>query len=259
VKRAPRGFSIIELVVAMAVTTTCAAAMLSLVSAGQSIARAQPEAADQQQRARIAIQTLGSELARAGAGLDRGARAGPLVQYFTPVERSADGGLTLWYVSDASTQATLGAPFDPGAIEAAIDSAGSCPAAEPACAFAPATSAILFDSGGCRDVLRIDDVAAGTIVTRPAARNCAYPAGSSVARGEVRTYRVDPVSRQLLRRDEATGTSLPVLDEIAGMTIDILDAGRRVRISLRVASTLFQVPELAIALDVAPPNLRERW
>ena len=62
------GFSVIELLVAMAVMTTCMAAMLSLVVTGQSIARRQPEAADQQQRARAARQTIGNALARAGAG-----------------------------------------------------------------------------------------------------------------------------------------------------------------------------------------------
>jgi len=250
-----RGFSIIELLVAMAVTTTCAAAGLSLVIAGQTMARRQPEAADQQQRARTAIETLGAELAIAGAGLDRGARAGPLSQYFAPIVPSADGGVTIWYVSSQSAQATLAAPLDPSATYAAIDSGGMCPSSEAACAFAPDTTAILFDISGCHDVIRVDDVTSTGIAVRPAIRGCAYAAGTSIGRGEVRTYRVDPAARQLLRRDEATGSTLPVLENVAAMTIERLDAGRRVRIALRFVSALLQVPDFVVTLDMSPPNV----
>jgi hypothetical protein len=253
------GFSTIEMLVAMAIMTTSAGVMLSLVTAGHAIARTQPERSDQQQRARIAIETLGTELARAGAGLDRGTQAGPLAQYFAPVVVSVDNGLTVWYVADARAQAALAAPFVPGSTDAAIDSGGTCPAAEPACAFEPGTSALVFDTTGCHDVVRIDAVTPASIVPRAATRSCSYPTGAAVAAGEVRTYRVDPVTRQLVRRDEATGGSVPVLDQVAGMSIDVLDGGRRVRLSLRFVSALLQVPEFVIALDVAPPNLRERW
>ena len=114
------GFSLIELLMAMAVMVTFSSALMSLILAGQSMARMQPEAADVQQRARIALQTLGAELALAGAGLDRGLQAGPLAQYFPPVLPSADGGLTIWYVSNRQAQTTLAGPLDPGATDAPI-------------------------------------------------------------------------------------------------------------------------------------------
>ena len=90
------GFSLIELLIAMAIMIVFGGALLSLVRAGESMARMQPEAADVQQRARIALQVLGSELAFAGAGLDRGPLAGPLAQFFAPAAPSADGGITIW-------------------------------------------------------------------------------------------------------------------------------------------------------------------
>ena len=83
--RHARGFTLVELLIAMAVMVTFSGALMSLILAGQTLARVQPEAADVQQRARIALQTLGADLARAGAGLDRGAQAGPLVRYFPPI------------------------------------------------------------------------------------------------------------------------------------------------------------------------------
>jgi type II secretory pathway pseudopilin PulG len=256
--RAPSGFSVVELLVALAITTTCAAAILSLIVAGQSIARRQPELSDQQQRARVAVQTLAGELARAGAGLDRGERAGPLARYFAPIAPSADGGVTVWYVSDAGAQAQLATTLDPDTTLAAIASS-TCPSSEPTCAFSANSTVILFDDAGCRDAARVDDVSAGFLTLRSATRSCGYAAGSWIAQGEVRTYRVDPATRQLIRRDEATGSSLPVLDNVAGMTVEYLESGRRLRVWLRLASALPQVPELLVSLDTSPPNLRAAW
>jgi prepilin-type N-terminal cleavage/methylation domain-containing protein len=253
----PGGFSLVELLVAMAVAVTFGGALLSLVVAGQSIARMQPEAADVQQRARVALQTLGAELALAGAGLDRGSQAGPLARYFAPVAPSADGGLTIWYVSGRDAQATLASTLAPGATGAAIQS-DVCPAADPGCAFTPFSTAIVFDGHGCRDLLRVDAVNAGSLQVRAGARGCAYAPGAAIAQGEVRTYRVDAGTRQLLRRDEATGLSVPLLDNVTAMTAESLEGGRRVRVTLRftTATPGPLVPELALSYDVWPPNLQ---
>jgi len=72
------GFTLVELLIATAIMTTVSGAFVSLILSAQSIARTQPEAADQQQRARMAVQALAADVARAGGGLDRGANAGPL-------------------------------------------------------------------------------------------------------------------------------------------------------------------------------------
>jgi prepilin-type N-terminal cleavage/methylation domain-containing protein len=247
-RRHARGFSLIELLIAMAVMVTFSGALLSLILAGQSLARIQPEAADVQQRARIALQTLGAELARAGAGLDRGAQAGPLVHYFSPITPSAEGGITVWYVSGRDGQSTLTAPLGPAATSAPI--AGGV--------FTAPSTAIVFDAGGCRDVLRIDAATATSLQIRAASRTCAYAAGAAVAQGAVRTYLVDPAARQLQRRDEATGLSVPVLDNVTAMSVEYLDQGRRVRVTLRLAPGTPGplVPDFELALDVMPPNLQ---
>ena len=244
-----RGFTIVELLVAMAVMTTAAGVLLSLIVAGQRLARIQPEAADQQQRARIAIETIGSELARAGAGFDRGPLAGPLSRYFAPVVPAADGGFTVWYVSPRGGQALLARALPETATDAIVDAAG----------FSTGTTAILIDGGGCHDVARIDDVAPSALVLRAATRRCAAAAGAWIGEGEVRTYLVDRSTRQLLRRDEATGSSLPVLDNLAAMTTEWSADGRRVRVTLRFVASVLQVPDLVVAIETAPPNLQERW
>jgi len=248
--RRREGFTLVEVLLAMSLMVTFAGALMSLILAGQSMARMQPEAADVQQRARVVLQTLGAELALAGAGLDRGPQAGPLSQYFLPVGPSADGGLTIWYVSSRQVQTALAAPLVPGATDALIGNAS----------FSPASTAILFDAHGCHDVVRIDEAGPTWLQVRAGSRGCGYAAGDAIAQGEVRTYRVDAGTRQLLRRDEATGGSVPVLDNVAAMTIDYLDGGRRIRVTLRLAPATPdpRVPEFEVWCDVTPPNLRLR-
>ena len=144
--RPAAGFSLIEVLIAMALMVTFGGALMSLLLAGQSMARMQPEAADAQQRARIALQMLGAELVLAGAGLDHGPRAGPLARYFGPLAVSADEGLTLWYVSTRLAQTSLAGPLAPGATAAVVDDST---------AFSDASTAIVFAEGGCHDVLRV--------------------------------------------------------------------------------------------------------
>jgi hypothetical protein len=92
--------------------------------------------------------------------------------------------------------------------------------------------------------------------------------------GDVRTFRVDAAARQLIRRDEITGSSAPLLDNVAAMTVTyfadaagaeivsgLTDADlrrvRRIRITLQfVASNpLLRIPDFTIAVDAAPRNL----
>ncbi|HET7694655.1 MAG TPA: prepilin-type N-terminal cleavage/methylation domain-containing protein [Vicinamibacterales bacterium] len=254
-ERRETGFSLVELLIAMAITTAAAGTLLSLVLAGQSIARLQPEAADLQQRARIATQVIGAELARAGAGVDAGALAGPLVQRFAPISVSPAGELTIWYVSARGARGTLAAPLAADALAATIALDPPCAGA---CGFAAQTTAIIFDNSGCHDFARVEDAtSSGLVLAAAAPRSCAYPSGAAIAQGEAWTFHVDAAARQLLRRDEATGISVPVSDNVAAMSVEPLDSGRRIRVRLRfVPALLREVPDFEASLDVRPPNLQ---
>ena len=267
--------NLLELLVSMALTATVGAAAMTLLSAGQTIARTQPEAADLHQRGRVGLQVLGGDLRSAGAGLDRGSHAGGLIQHFPPIVPGADGGVTIWTVLNRDAQGAAASAIAPGATAVALQDTPGCPSGESACAFSPGMGAILFDGVGCRDALRIAAVGPGVLVLQTPVTFCAYAAGAAVAEGAVRTYRVDPASRQLLRRDEITGNTVPVLDDVASMQVEYFDDPlapdpmvigseadlmrlRRVRATLRFVSSnvLLKIPDLVIAVDVTPPNLR---
>jgi prepilin-type N-terminal cleavage/methylation domain-containing protein len=242
------GFTLVELLIAMAIMATVGCAFVSLMVAGQSIARVQPEAADQQQRARMAIQALAADLARAGTGVERGAQAGSLARFFAPLEPSADAGITVWYVSSRAAQATLAAAFAKDATAVLVDTPS---------AFTAGSAAMVYDTSGCHDLVRINGVTETSLSAESATRSCAYAEGATIAQAEVRTYRVDSVTRQLLRRDETTGSTLPMLDNISRMQVEFVDGARRVRISLQVSSAVLRrdVPDLIVAFDVVAPNL----
>ena len=107
-------------------------------------------------------------------------------------------------------------------------------------------------------MLRVDAVTATSLRVRAGSRGCAYVEGAAIAQAEVRTYRVDASTRQLLRRDEATGATVPVLDNVTAMTVAYLDGGSHLRVTLRLAAATasYLVPDVQLSCDVMPPNLQ---
>ena len=266
--------SLVETLVSMALTMTITGAVLSLATAGQAIARAQPETTDLQQRARVALQTLGRDLREAGAGLERGALAGPLIRYFPPVGPSADGGIVLWTMTSAEAQGIVAATTDQGGSAVALVDSAACYPGEAACGFGAGASVIAFTADGCRTVAELAAAAGGSLQLTAPLTGCTLAPGSAVAQGEVRTYFVDAATRQLIRRDEITGSTTPVLDNVAAMTATYFgDAAgtevvsgtsdaelrrvRRIRVTLRLVASnpLLRIPDLTVAVDVAPRNL----
>jgi prepilin-type N-terminal cleavage/methylation domain-containing protein len=80
--RAERGFSLVELMVAMLVTMIVSGAIYGLMAGGQNAFRREPELADRQQNIRVAMDLIMRDIANAGAGMP------PFIQPFT---RNLDG------------------------------------------------------------------------------------------------------------------------------------------------------------------------
>jgi prepilin-type N-terminal cleavage/methylation domain-containing protein len=76
--RNERGFSLIELMVAMTVTLIVSGAIYGLIAGGQSAFRREPELSDRQQNIRVAMDMMLRDIANAGSGMP------DFVQTFTP-------------------------------------------------------------------------------------------------------------------------------------------------------------------------------
>lgn len=72
------GFSLVELTVALVVTLIVSGAIYGLLASGQSAFRREPELADRQQNARVAMDLIMKDIGNAGSGVP------PQVQVFTP-------------------------------------------------------------------------------------------------------------------------------------------------------------------------------
>ena len=105
--RSRAGFTMVEVLVATAITAVIVAAMLSVIGPAQAIVRAQGDAADLHQRLRAAADGLASDL-RAAAGV-RPYRVGPVRDdgiagvYYRPDTITALGDETRTYYLKADT------------------------------------------------------------------------------------------------------------------------------------------------------------
>jgi hypothetical protein len=114
-----QGFSIVELVIALGLTTTTLALVFSALTPSGGLFASGGESADLQQRLRAAADALTRDLLNAGGGAAWGGDAGPLVSSTAPIlpYRLTDGGdppgtfrsdsVTLIYVSPAPDQARV--------------------------------------------------------------------------------------------------------------------------------------------------------
>ena len=80
-----QGFTLIEMMVSMAIMTVVVAGVFSLLNPSQGTYQAQPEVSDMQQRLRVAADSINKDLMMAGAGMYSGNMIGTLDAYFSPL------------------------------------------------------------------------------------------------------------------------------------------------------------------------------
>lgn len=226
------GFSLAELLVAMGLMLAIVGAVFALVNPGAMTSQAQPETAALQQRVRVAADTLFNDLVDAGAGLDAGTTAGPLVRVFAPVvpRRIGLGGsdpydvarpdaITIAYVPGAGAQATTTSVLPADGGDVSLASGPDCPVEVPVCGFAAAADAVVFDQAGHADVFRVTTVDNGVLhlERRSAGTSHSFAAGARIAEVVTRTYHLDAAARQL-RRYDGYLTDTPVVDNVVGLS-----------------------------------------
>lgn len=235
------GFSLIEMIVAVALLMAVTAAVFTVINPSHGALITESETADMQQRLRVADVTLYKDLLMAGAGVYTGTHAGALTFYFAPVLPSRQGALrddppgtyrsdtiTIYYVPPTPAQTTLSSDLAPGASTVTVNSESNCPVAQPLCGFQPGMTVLIFDDTGNHDLFALTSVVNPTAtvkVNKPVgAASTTYKAGSKIVQAESHTYglKADRTTRtyQLMRYDGTSNSDAPLVDNVVGLSFE---------------------------------------
>jgi type II secretory pathway pseudopilin PulG len=235
-----RGFSIVELIVALAVSLLIASAVFAMIAPAGDSFQVQPESADVQQRLRVAIDTLHRDLGAAGAGpattlgADGARQLAPGTFPFRVGRSNPDppgifgsDRIAAWYVSASAPQAWLAAPLASAAGTATIAPGAGCADGDPSCGFRPGMLVGVFGPSGAWDLFSITAVEGPLLSLQHNLRDSATvypPLESAIAEITVRTYffREDRATGlpQLMRYDAAGGGDIPVVDHVAQFSVE---------------------------------------
>ena len=178
--RNQRGFTLIEMIVAMAIMVGVTAVIFSMVDPSRGAYRVQPEVSELQQRLRVGTQFLHSDLMMAGAGSPAGTpHTGTLTNFFAPIQpyrigmidSDPDNGvfyrndaITIMYIPPGAAQTTLSDPMPQPSSELKVNDQPNCP--DPGlnglCGFKDGQRIIIFDETGAYDDMTITAVQASS-------------------------------------------------------------------------------------------------
>lgn len=230
-----RGYMLLELLIGAALTCAVSAVLFQFAIAAQAAVAIQGNAADQQQRLRVAAEAFRHALLMAGAGPSRGDGRGPLIRVFPPVMPARLGvmnpdpeltarndRISIVYVPETRAQTLLrsamAAPSSPLAIDG--DAPGCVPAT--ACDFAAGDRALVYDpaaEGGAHEFFTVAAVdPARALLTPSAPLNRSYAAGARVALAIIRTYHLDAAGRRLMVYD-GDRSDVPLVDHVVAMHV----------------------------------------
>lgn len=231
--RQTAGTTLVELLVATVVTLIALATVLAVAMPWTDGVHALGEAADLQQRTRVAAVSLTSAIQRAGSGplVDQAARLPRAWPALLPCRR-ASGSPVCSPVADAVTvfgmvdglQMRLAEGMATSAAPLVVTPPSGCAATHAACRFALGDEAVIADASGALDEFVVTGVSAdGTLVTHaPAAFSRAYRAGAIVGRSSTEVFyaRADSESGALQLRSVRGGGDFPLLDGLTGLAFE---------------------------------------
>jgi prepilin-type N-terminal cleavage/methylation domain-containing protein len=226
-----RGFSFIEVLIALTILLTAMATLLQVAASGQRLARSHGEATDLHQRVRVAAGKLQNDLALAGTGALRGELSGGLTGYMAPLIPARTGvrdpddpllaftdRVSVVYAADAAWPATLGGDMATASDAVPVNGAApGCPAAG-LCGFTVGTRALIVDTRGVGagyDLFTVTGVAGELAHGAPnPLLHRAYEAGSAVVVPVVqRVYYFDRATRRLMLYD-GYQSDTPLIDNV---------------------------------------------
>lgn len=236
-----RGYSLLEMVMTMAIVSVVAAGGFRLIDAAHRLSRAGEEAADMMQRFRVAGTTLETALVRAGAGASNDASGGlaarvpavvpSIVGELPGVVR--DDAVTIVYAREGAAQTTIADALTGAATVFTVNEEPGCPLAQPACGLSLGDTVVVYDVSGHAGFFSITGVsgAGGTMTPQDASGSeITYSAGSSIVPVERRSYFLKPDSSgrpyQLVESLNGSSEAIPLVDDVVALRFDYFDDPR---------------------------------
>jgi prepilin-type N-terminal cleavage/methylation domain-containing protein len=244
--RRDAGFTLVEMLIAMAVMLLILGGVFAAFNPAQGSFRTQPEVADMQQRLRVGTDRLYNGIIVAGAGIYSGAAVGTLGQYFAPVLPYLVGGLhndpssgvyfrtdaiTIFHVPTTASQCTIREQMPQPSSEVKVNAEPGCPAGDPLCGFEQGMRVIIFDDTGSFDFFTITEVqsAALHLQHRPPINpddfSKAYDVGAVISQVNTDAYywRRDPATDtfQLMHYD-LFQNEMPLIDDVVNLRFDYM-------------------------------------
>ena len=232
--KAQGGFSLVESLVATALMLTVSGAAFAIMVPGLTGSSVQAEAADMQQRLRVASDVLQRDLRMAGAGYNADASAGSLIRFFAPVlprrvGRQApdahtvgrEDAVAIVYGTESFWHTTAAAPLTAGPGSLRVDARPSCPDGRPVCGYTSGLDLLVFDRSGLFDRFTVTSVVGDDALLRAHRPDgsSSYPAGAFVMPAETHVYWFDAAARQL-RHYDGDATDVPVVDNVVAVRFE---------------------------------------
>jgi prepilin-type N-terminal cleavage/methylation domain-containing protein len=231
------GFTVLELLVSVAIMLVVAGAAFELASPANGVFSAQPEVSDMQQRLRVSADALHRDLVMAGAGTYSGAIAGTLLNFFAPVlpyrvgAFNSDPGLsfftnriTIMYVPNTASQTTLREAMPQPSSEIKVNAEPGCPSGDPLCGFQEGMRCVIFDDTGAFDTFTITQVQSDALHLQHRPPNPDFskkytPAENArISQVETHVYYVDQATNQL-RHYDGWLEDIALADNVAALEI----------------------------------------
>ena len=269
------GFSLLELLVALAVTMTLAAAVLDVMRPVLGQFHAEPEAIDGQQRLRAACSLIATDLGMAGAGMYAGASPAGLDAFMAAVVPRRVGraspdvagsfhasprcptrcasAVTIAYVPPTAAQTTIESALAAGAADTAVSTRPGCPAGSPTCGFSVGTRVAVLDQDLGADVYTVTNIAGSSLHLEPRDVDArAHVRGLWMTEVISHTYYLedDGVTTFRLREFDGYKSDLPLIDDVVDFRVELLGDPLLPQV-LRPASAT--VPA-AVTYGPAPPR-----
>ena len=244
--RRDNGFTLVEMLIAMAVMLLILGGVFAAFNPAQGSFRTQPEVADMQQRLRVGTDRLYNGIVVAGAGIYSGAAVGTLGQFFAPVLPYLVGGLhndpangvyfrtdaiTIFHVPTTASQCTIRDKMPQPSSEVKVNAEPGCPAADPLCGFEQGMRVIIFDDTGSFDFFTITQVQSDALHLQhrppinPEDFSKAYDVGAVISQVNTDAYywRQDPATEtfQLMHYD-LFQNEMPLIDDVVNLRFDYM-------------------------------------